>query len=161
LYRKGPGQPAKLAYLGHVLMENLHALVVATRLTPATGMAEREAALRDGGGPARQSSAHAWRADKAYDVAGFVADLRAHNVTAHVAQNTTNRRSAIDAPTARHPGYAVSGWMLKRVEEIFGWTKWTAGFRKTRHRGLVRVGWMLTLTVYNLVRLPRLTEALA
>src|ERR1700730_17090378 len=30
LYRKGPGQPAKLAYLGHVLMENRHALVVDT-----------------------------------------------------------------------------------------------------------------------------------
>ena len=28
LYRKGPGQPAKLAYLGHVLMENRHALVI-------------------------------------------------------------------------------------------------------------------------------------
>src|SRR5947207_532240 len=45
LYRKGPGQPAKLAYLGHVLMENRHALVVDTRLTLATGTAEREAAL--------------------------------------------------------------------------------------------------------------------
>jgi transposase len=37
----GPGQPAKLAYLGHVLMENRHALVVDTRLTMATGMIER------------------------------------------------------------------------------------------------------------------------
>src|SRR5437762_3526212 len=45
LYRKGPSQPAKLAYLGHVLMENRHALVVDTRLTLATGTAEREAAL--------------------------------------------------------------------------------------------------------------------
>jgi hypothetical protein len=90
-------------------------------------------------------------ADKAYDVAKFVADRRDYNVTPHVAQNTTNRRSAIDAT-----GYAVSGRVRKRIEEVFGWTK-AAGFRKTRHRGLARVSWMFTLTstAYNLVRLPK------
>src|SRR5207302_3067148 len=77
-------------------------------------------------------------ADKAYDVASFVADLRAHNVTPHVAQNTTNRRSAIDGRTTRHPGYAVSGRMRKRIEEVFAWSKAAAGFRKTRHCGLAR-----------------------
>jgi hypothetical protein len=89
----------------------------------------------------------------AYDVAGFVADLREHRVTPHVAQNTTNRRSAIDGRTTRHPGYAISARVRKRVEEVFGWTKAVAGFRKTRHRGLARVGWMFTLTTtaYNLV----------
>jgi hypothetical protein len=92
---------------------------------------------------------------KAYDVAGFVADLRKHNVTPHVAQNTTNRRSAIDGRTTRHPGHAVSGRVRKRIEEVFGWTKAVAGFRKTRHRGPARVGWIFTLTAtaYNLVRL--------
>jgi transposase len=126
LYRKGPGQPAKLSYLGHVLMENRHALVVDTRLTLATGTAEREAAL-------------------------------------HVAQNTTNRRSAIDGRTTRHPGYAVSGRVRKRIEEVFGWTKAAAGFRKTHHRGLARVGWIFTLTAtaYNLVRLTKLVQAAA
>jgi hypothetical protein len=83
-------------------------------------------------------------ADKAYDVAGFVADLRAYNVTPHVAQNTTNRRSAIDGRTTRHPGYAVSGRMRKRIEEVFGWAKGAAGFHQTHHRGLARVGWMFT-----------------
>jgi transposase len=143
LYRKGPGQPAKLVYMGHVMMENRHALVVDTRLTLASGTAERAA--------------------EAYDVAGFVADLRQYNVTPHVAQNTTNRRSAIDGRTTRHPGYAVSGRVRKRIEEVFGWTKAAAGFRKTRHRGLTRVGWMFTLTTtaYNLVRLPKLLPALA
>jgi transposase len=162
LYRKGSGQPAKLAYLGHVLMENRHALVVDTRLTLATGTAEREAALEmvaDRPGNHRITLG----ADKAYDVAGFVADLRELNVTPQVAQNTTNRRSAIDARTTRHPGYAVSGWVRKRIEEVFGWTKATAGFRKTRHRGLARVGWMFTLTAtaYNLVRLTKLVGAVA
>jgi transposase len=162
LYRKGPGQPAKLAYLGHVLMENRHALVVDTRLTLATGMAEREAALDM---VAARPGNHriTLAADKAYDAAGFVADLRHYNVTPHVAQNTTNRRSAIDARTTRHAGYAVSGRVRKRIEEVFGWCKAAAGFRKTRHRGLARVNWMftLTLTAYNLVRLPKLMGAAA
>ena len=74
LYRKGPGQPAKLGYLGHVLMENRHALVVDTRLTLATGTAEREAALEM---VADRPDHHriTLGADKAYDVAEFVADL--------------------------------------------------------------------------------------
>ena len=162
LYRKGSGQPAKLAYLGHVLMENRHALVVDTRLTLATGTAERAAGLEM---MAARPGNHqiTLGADKAYDVAGFVADLRAHKVTPHVAQNTTNRRSAIDGRTTRHPGYAVSGRVRKRIEEVFGWSKATAGFRKTRHCGLARVRWMFTLTItaYNLVRLPKLIAVVA
>jgi IS5 family transposase len=144
------------------MMENRHALVVDTRLTLATGTAEREAALEM---VAKRPGNHriTLGADKAYDVAAFVADLREFNVTPHVAQNTTNRRSAIDARTTRHPGYAVSGQVRKRIEEVFGWAKAAAGFRKTRHRGLARVGWMFTLTAtaYNLVRLPKLMTAVA
>ena len=162
LYRKGRGQPAKLAYLAHVLMENRHTLVVDTRLTLATGTAEREAALEM---VTARPGTHriTLGADKAYDVAEFVANLRGSSVTPHVAQNTTNRRSAIDGRTTRHPGYAVSGRWRKRIEEVFGWTKTAAGFRKTRHRGLARVGWMFTLTAtaYNLVRLPKLMGAVA
>jgi hypothetical protein len=108
LYRKGPGQPAKLAYLGHVLMANRHALVVDARLSFATGTAEREAALEM---VANRPGNHriTLGADKAYDVAEFVADLRARNVTPHVAQNTTNRRSAIDGRTTRHPAMRSVG----------------------------------------------------
>ena len=146
LYRKAPGQPAKLAYLGHVLIENRHALVVDTRLTLATGTAEREAALE----MVADRPGNHWitlAADKAYDVAEFVADLRELNVTPHVAQNTTNRRSAIDARTFRHPGYRVSGGRVrKRIEEVFDPTKEAAGFRKTHHRGFARVSWTFTLT---------------
>jgi IS5 family transposase len=141
-------------------MENRHALLVDPRLSLATGTAEREAALEmvaDCPGTHRITLG----ADKAYDVAAFVAALRELNVTPHVAQNTTNRRSAIDGRTTRHHGYAVSGQPRKRLEEVFGWTKAAAGFRKTRHRGLARVGWMFTLTAtaYNLVRLPKLVAA--
>jgi transposase len=162
LYRKAPGQPAKLAYLGHVLMENRHALVVDARVTLATGTAERDAALDMlDARPGRRRLTLG--ADKAYDAAEFVAALRRRSVTPHLAQNTSNRRSAIDGRTTRHPGYAVSQMVRKRIEETFGWTKSTAGLRKTRHRGLARVGWIFTLanTAYNLVRIPKLLVAAA
>src|SRR4029077_21121808 len=114
-----------LAYLGHVLMENRHALVVDARLTLATGTAEREAGLEM---IAARPGNHriTLGADKAYDVTSFVTDLRQYNVTPHVAQNTTNRRSAIDGRTTRHAGYAISGRMRKSIEEVFGWSKASA-----------------------------------
>ena len=162
LYKKANGQPAKLCHLGHVIMENRSGLVVAASLTPATGTAEREAAVAMvealGGGQRITLGA-----DKAYDTADFVAEMRRLRVTPHMAQNDTNRRSAIDGRTTRHPGYAVSLRKRKRIEEVFGWMKTAAGMRKTRHRGTARVGWMFTLTAaaYNLVRMPKLLGAAA
>lgn len=162
LYRKGPGKEAKLSYQGQVLMENRHGLVMATRLTPATGTAEREAALemtqqlRD-----RSSRRLTLGADKAYDTRAFVAALRQQRVTPHLAQNQTNRSSAIDDRTTRHAGYSQSQNRRKRVEEIFGWMKTVGLMRKTRHRGLQRVGWMFTFTAaaYNLLRIRNLQQA--
>src|SRR6202049_5288892 len=124
-------------------MESRHALVVDTRLTLASGTAERAAGLEM---VAARPGNHriTLGADKAYDVAEFVADLRQYNVTPHVAQNTANRRSAIDGRTTRHPGYAVSGRVRKRIEEVFGWSKATAGFGKTHHCGLHCDGWVFT-----------------
>jgi DDE family transposase len=89
--------------------------------------------------------------------------MRELNVTPHVAQNDTNRRSAIDQRTARHDGYAVSQRKRKRVEEVFGWIKTIALQRKTRFRGLDRVGWMFTLaaSAYNLVRMRNLQTGAA
>lgn len=162
LYKKANGQPAKLCHLGHVIMENRSGLVVAASLTPAAGTAEREAAVAMvealGGGQRITLGA-----DKAYDTADFIAEMRRLRVTPHVAQNDTNRRSAIDGRTTRHPGYAVSLRKRKRIEEVFGWMKTAAGMRKTRHRGTARVGWMFTLTAaaYNLVRMPKLLGAAA
>jgi transposase len=158
LFKKGPGQQARMAFLGHVLMENRNGLVVGARLTQATGTAEREAAEAL---VAEVPGAHRITvgADKAYDTAGFVAALRELNATPHVAQCiTAHRGSKIDGRTTRHPGYAVSLRIRKRIEEAFGWIKTTGSLRKTRHRGTVRVGWMFTLTAaaYNLVRLPKL-----
>jgi transposase len=159
LYKKAAGQEAKLCFLGHVLMENRHGLVVNTRLTQATGTAEREAALalvRKRPGRQRVTLG----GDKNYDTHAFVQDLRAVQVTPHVAQHTTNRASAIDGRTTRHPGYAVSQQKRKRVEEIFGWLKTVGLLRQVKLRGLQRVGWLLTFAaaVYNLVRMRNLVE---
>ena len=97
-------------------------------------------------------------ADKGYDAAEFVADLRTMCVTPHIAAKT--KGSAVDARTTRHPGYAVSQQKRKRVEEIFGWLKTVALFRKLHHRGVRRVGWLFTFAaaVYNLVRLRTLIQ---
>ena len=157
LYKKAQGQAAKLCHMGHLLMENRQGLIVDAVLTHATGTAEREAALTM---LERLQGRHrvTLGADKAYDVADFIAKLREINVTPHVAQNTANRRSAIDGRTTRHPGYAVSLRIRKRIEEAFGWMKTCGGVRKARHCGKERVGWTFTLTAAacNLVRLPKL-----
>ncbi len=160
LYKKAKGQAAKLCHMGHVLTENRNGLVVQAELTHATGTAEREAASTMIGALAG-SHRITVGGDKAYDTQDFVAEMRRQGVTPHVAQNTKGRRSAIDGRTTRHAGYATSQRKRKRIEEVFGWMKSAAGFRKTRHRGTARVGWMFTLNAaaYNLVRLPKLLGA--
>jgi len=161
LYKKAKGQEAKLAFLGHVLMENRNGLVVETRLTAATGTAEREAALEMMGAKLKRGRV-TLGGDKGYDTREQVAGLRQLKVTPHVAQNTGRRGgSAIDARTTRHAGYTVSQTKRKRVEEIFGWFKTVAMMRKTRFRGLERVGWMFTwaAAAYNLVRMRNLLGA--
>ena len=159
LAKKGPGKEAKLAYHGHVITENRHGLVMVAGVTPATGTAERDAAVAMALQIPGRRPHITLGADKGYDTAACVADLRAAGVTPHVAQHTTGRTSAIDARTTRHAGYAVSQQKRKRVEEVFGWLKTVGSLRQTRHRGLERVGWMFTFAVaaYNLVRMRNLT----
>jgi transposase len=162
LFKKGKGKEAKLCFMGHVLMENRHGLIITPRLTAATGTAEREAAVGlVEGVPGRHRITVG--ADKAYDTHDFVQSLRALNAVPHVAQNRTGRTSAIDGRTTRHPGYAISQRLRKRVEEIFGWIKTVGNLRKTRHRGRERLSWMFTLTAaaYNLVRIRNLTAAVS
>ncbi|MGB5325162.1 MAG: IS5 family transposase [Pseudomonadales bacterium] len=154
------GKESKLAYQGHVLTENRNGLVVQARLTQATGFAERDAALEMVAAiPGRHRATLA--ADRGYDTRGFVASVRSFGVTPHVAQNTTNRRSAIDGRTTRHASYAASQRVRKRVEEVFGWMKTVGLMRKTRHRGVERVRWtfVFTAAAYNLVRLRNLEMA--
>jgi transposase len=161
LARKGQGKEAKLSYSGHVLMENRNGLVADVEVLPATGTAERVAALGmvanlPGDQPVTVGG------DKNYDTRDFVAEARDLNATPHVAQNNKRRKSAIDGRTTRHPGYKLSQQKRKRVEEIFGWMKTVGGMRKLRHRGLQVVTWMFTLAAaaYNLVRIRNLATAI-
>jgi transposase len=164
LYKKGNGQPAKLCYMGHAFMENRHGLIVGGFATLATGTAEREAALTLIDGRRRSRRRITLGADKAYDVASFIAALRARSVSAHVAidghlsKTGKPRATAIDRRTTRHPGYQVSQRCRKRIEEVFGWLKSAAGLAKVKVRGRSRVdtAFTLALAAYNLVRLPKL-----
>ena len=162
LWRKARGHEAKLCYMGHALMDNRHGLAVAGIATIASGYAEREAALQLVASKTRGSRI-TLGADKAYDVTDFVESLREMEVTPHVAQNDTNRSSAIDARTTRHPGYDVSQRVRKRVEEIFGWLKTVGLLRKVKHRGQPQVDsvFRFGLAVYNLVRIRNLTTEVA
>jgi hypothetical protein len=159
LAKKGRGFESKLAYVGHALMENRHGLLVDFQLTQASGTAERDVVpqlLYDAS--LRGFHPRTLGADKAYDTRDCVAAIRQQRVTPHVAQNTSHRRSAIDRRTTRHPGYATSQRLRKRVEEVFGWLKTVGGFRRTRYRGLARtqLAGYLVATAYNLVRMARL-----
>ena len=157
LYKKGPGKEAKLCFLGHVVADNRHGLLVQTRTTLATGTAEREAAEKMLRRVRRRRRATVG-ADKAYDSEAFVGAARAIDVTPHVAQNTSNRSSAIDERTTRHAGYEISQRKRKLIEQPFGWMKTVGLLRKLRHRGRRKVGWTFTFTaaVYNLVRMRTL-----
>lgn len=160
LYRRGPGMEARLAFLGHALMENRCGLVVDACLTQVNGHAERVAALAMIEPRADRPIAVTLGADKGYDAVDFVNELRSMNVRPHVAQNTTRRRgrSAIDVRTTRHAGYAASQRIRKRIEEAFGWMKSVGGMRRPMLRGTERLGWAFTFAAaaYNLVRLPKL-----
>jgi transposase len=161
LYKKSLGAPARLAYLGHVLMEHRSGLIVRTAVTPATGHGEADAALvmvETLRGRHRITVA----ADRAYDRRPVVQELRRMGATPHVAQYM-GQRSAIDGRTTRHPGYAVSHRKRKLVEQSFGWMKTIAGLRKLHHRGGPLVTWIFTFTAaaYNIVRLRRLLPATA
>lgn len=162
LYRKSNAAPALPSYLGHVVTDNRHGLVVNVQATQATGTAEREAALA----MLRESVTHGRRitvgADKAYDVRGFVNACRAMKVTPHVAQNlAANGGSALDARTTRHLGYELSMRSRKRIEQCFGWGKVIGPMRQVMVRGLYKVDHLLTLTMtaYNLTRLRTLVHS--
>lgn len=158
LYKKSAGSEAKLAYLGHLLKENRHGLLVQTHLTQASGTAEREAALRMVKKVCRGKRV-TLGGDKNYDTHDFVRQLRNLHVTPHVAQNLARRGgSAIDGRTTRHDGYAISQWKRKAVEQSFGWMKIIGLLKKVKLRGRQKVGWLFTFVgaAYNLYRLSRL-----
>ena len=158
LFKKAKGHEAKLAYLGEVLMENRHGLVVDACVVPATGTGERDAAtsLIAGLPPRRVTSA----ATKATTRAASWRRCARWRPRPTSRRRRTAARSI--ARTTRHPGYAISQRARKRIEEVFGWMKTVGGLRKLRHRGGGRVNWqfLLAAAAYNLVRM-RTLEATA
>jgi transposase/ribonuclease HI len=158
MYRKSTGGAFQLSHMAHVLMDNRYALPVRGMVTEAKNSAEWDAATQ----MLDQITEHGARhvtvgADSAYDYERFTQAARAGNVTPHVAQHQ-NRSSSIDGRTTRHPGYAISLKVRKRIEPIFGWLKNVAGQRKVRHRGRALVEWnfILALSAYNMVRMRTL-----
>ena len=161
LYRKSSAAEARLSYLGHLLIENRHGLIVEARATHANGFAEREAALRllDAHGHATPGRRRTIGADKNYDTHGFVEGARTRHVTPHVTQNLRRSGgSAIDARTTRHEGYDISQACRPRIEPAFGWLKTIAWIRKVKLRGLPNVDWLFVFAsaAFNLLRLPKL-----
>jgi transposase len=159
LMRKGKGKEAKLSYSQHALMENRNGLLVDLRIAEANGTAERDLALEMVGDRVPGTRRITLAGDKGYDTKDFVAECGWRRITPHVAQHITETRgSAIDRRTTRHPGYSVSQRIRKRVEEIFGWTKTVANFRRTRFKGIARteLASYLVGAAYNLLRMARL-----
>ena len=163
LARKGNGKEAKLSYCGtraHGEPQRAHrrpAGRAGRRLTP--NARERWQLLDE---HLAEASGATLGADAGYDTADFVAACRERSITPHVAQTRAQRRrSAVDGRTTRHSGYAVSQRLRKRVEEIFGWAKTVACFRKTRFRGRARtqLAAHLVATAYNLLRMAKMLPA--
>jgi transposase len=157
LARKGQGKEARLAYAGHVLIENRNGLVVQVDLTQATGTAERETALALlEAERSTQRGPMTVGADAGYNTRGFVSATRDLRITPHVAEKT--RHNAIDGRTTTWEGYGTSQRRRKIVEEVFGWMKTVGGMRKLLVRGLTkaRTEFILAASTYNLVRMRRL-----
>lgn len=163
LAKKSKHTAAILCYLGSVMTDNRHGLVVATDVREPGGHAEEEAALEMLTILESQRRHRTLGADKGYDSEPFVTGARSAGVTPHVSQNIHTRRprSAIDERTTRHPGYAISQCKRKLVEQGFGWGKTVGLLRKLRHRRREKVSWIFAFTnaAYNLVRIRTLIRA--
>lgn len=153
LYKKAQGDKSRLCHMGHILMENRNGLIVDVEITPASGSAEREAALTMLGRRDNQRKKVTVGADKGYDCKAFVKGCRRLKVTAHVAAK--DQHSAIDGRTKRHEGYKASLKVRKRIEEAFGWMKTVGGLAKTKLIGQAKLAGqaLMCFAAYNLVRM--------
>jgi transposase len=158
LMRKGNGQPAKLSFGAHALMENRHGLLVDVVITDAT-LAEPKAAepMLDRRCRAR-GNLKTLGADKGYHNKAFVERLRNKNLIPHIARIEARSTPGLDGRTTRHEGYAISQRKRKRIEEIFGWMKTVGGLRKSRFVGIVKTQFAAYMVgaAYNLLRMARL-----
>ena len=163
LYRKG-NTASELRYMGHTLSDNRHGLIASAVVTTADGHAEREAAkvmiheaAQVRGDPQIEITLGA---DKGYDAREFIDALAQMKVTAHVAQNTSGRRSAVPDTIAATAGYGISQQKRKLIEQGFGWAKAVGNIRQVMVRGIDKVDqlFVLTMAAYNLTRMRTLGQ---
>ena len=163
LYRKG-NTASELRYMGHTLSDNRHGLIASALVTTADGHAEREAAkvmiheaAQVRGDPQIEITLGA---DKGYDAQEFIDALEQMKVTAHVAQNTSGRRSAVPDTIAATAGYGISQQKRKLIEQGFGWAKAVGNIRQVMVRGIDKVDqlFVLTMAAYNLTRMRTLGQ---
>ena len=135
LMRKGNGQPARLGFGAHAMMENRNGLLVDLAITDAT-LAEPKAAypMLDRRRLGRRGLC-TLGADKGYHSKAFVSLLRKRAIAPHIARIEGRNTPGLDTRTTRHDSSLVSQHKRRRVEEIFGWMKAIGGFRKTRFVG--------------------------
>ena len=141
LYRKG-NTASELRFMGHTLSDNRHGLIASAVVTTADGYAEREAAkvmIAESKQVADEKAQITLGADKGYDAAEFIEALTDMRVLAHVAQNTSNRKSAVPDSIAQTAGYGVSQQKRKLIEQGFGWAKFIGPIRQVMVRGLKRL----------------------
>lgn len=165
LYRKG-NTASELRFMGHTLSDNRHGLIASAMVTMADGYAEREAAkamIADAKQVAHEQAQITLGADKGYDAAEFIAALTDMQVLPHVAQNTSNRQSAVPDSVAKSEGYAISQQKRKLIEQGFGWAKLVGPIRQVMVRGVEKVDqlFVLTMTAYNLTRMRTLGQVRA
>jgi transposase len=161
LIRKGHGKEAKLAFMGHALMENRNGLVVDWMTTEANGHAERNAAVEMTANERERRARRRPRritvgADAGYAAREFLDRMRKLRATPHVAQG---QHKPLDARTTRHAGYAVSVRARRLIEKVFGWLKTVGGLRRSRYKGREPTGLYASFAVsaYNLLRMCQLT----
>ena len=170
LYKKSGRGESRPSYLGHVMIENRHGLVVAACATQSSTTAEREAALamldERGRRPDRvneQTRRITLGADKLYQEEKFVAELRKRKVIPHIAEYECNPHwpNWLTDEERQDPGMAISQRKRKLVEKVFGWAKLDSIARQMKVRGQKKVDWLFRLvaTVANLVRLAKLIPA--
>jgi len=162
LYRKG-NTASELRFMGHTLSDNRHGLIASALVTIADGHAERDAAkamISDASQAAADHAQLTLGADKGYDAKEFVQALQEMNVQPHIAQNKSNRSSAVPEQIAQTQGYSLSQQKRKLIEQGFGWAKLIGPIRQVMVRGLEKVDqlFVLTMTAYNLTRMRTLGQ---
>ena len=170
LFKKSAAGESRPSYLGHLITENRHGLVMAALATQCGTSAEREAALamldqwgRSPGRVNEHTRPITLGADKLYQEKEFITGLRERKVIPHVAEYEPNPHwpNWLSEQERQDPGYAISQRKRKLIEKVFGWAKLDSILRQVKVRGVKKVNWLFRLlaTAANLVRLVKLIPA--